>query len=128
MLEKIKKNNEFRLVYRKGKSFSNNLLVLYVFNNRKNRYENGEPFSRVGVSVSKKVGNSVVRSRVKRLIVESYRLNCSDIARGNDLVFIARVSIDGKPYKDVEKAMLNLYKKAGLLNNEKTTTNNNKVL
>ena len=128
MLQKIKKNNEFRLVYRKGKSFSNNLLVLYVFNNRKNKYENREPFSRVGVSVSKKVGNSVVRSRVKRLIVESYRLNNSNIVEGNDLVFIARVSIDGKPYKDVEKAMINLFKKAGLLNNEKNTANNNKVL
>lgn len=125
MLEKVKKNNEFRLVYRRGKSFSNNLLVLYVFNNRNNKYSDGKPFNRIGVSVSKKVGNSVVRSRVKRLIVESYRLNCSNLIEGHDFVFIARVGMDGKPYKDVEKAMMNLFKKAGLQNNEKIVSINN---
>lgn len=128
MLAKIKKNNEFRTVYKRGKSFSNNLLVLYVFNNKNNVDNEGKSINRVGVSVSKKVGNSVVRSRVKRLIVESYRLNCSDLLKGNDLVFIARVGINGKPYKDVEKAVNNLFKKAGLRNNEKNTTINNKVL
>ena len=125
MLEKVKKNNEFRLVYRRGKSFSNNLLVLYVFNNRNNKYSDGKPFNRIGVSVSKKVGNSVVRSRVKRLIVESYRLNCSNLIEGHDFVFIARVGMDGKSYKDVEKAMMNLFKKAGLQNNEKIVSINN---
>lgn len=128
MLMKLRKNNEFRLVYRRGKSFSNDLLVLYVFNNRRNKNENGQKFNKVGISVSKKVGNSVVRSRVKRLIQESYRLNCNNLITGNDFVFIARVAIKGKPYTEVEKAILNLFKKAGLQNNEKFTNFNNKVL
>ena len=65
---RIRKNTEFRTVYRKGKSFSNILLVLYI-------YKNGKDINRCGISVSKKVGNSVIRGRVKRLISESYRLN-----------------------------------------------------
>ena len=68
MIYKIRKNAEFRLVYRRGKSYANNLLVLYVFNNRKNSLSDGDLYNKVGISVSKKVGNSVVRSRSKRLI------------------------------------------------------------
>ena len=57
-IEKLRKNKEFRLVYRRGASFSNKLLVLYVFKNRKNLDENKNPYNKVGISVSKKVGKS----------------------------------------------------------------------
>ncbi|MGL5244899.1 MAG: ribonuclease P protein component [Sarcina sp.] len=130
MLHKLRKNNEFRSVYRRGKSFANDLLVLYVLHNKKNKSDEGQTFNRLGISVSKKVGKSVVRSRVKRLIQENYRLNAHNIdnSKGRDLVFIARVAINEKNYKQVEKAMINLLKKAGLQQNEKNTTENNKVL
>ena len=68
MVYRLRKNNEFKLVYRRGKSLANNLLVLYTFNNRKNKTEDNLTYNKVGISVSKKVGNSVVRSRSKRLI------------------------------------------------------------
>lgn len=119
--EKIRKNNEFRTVYRRGKSFSNQLLVLYIYKNKKE-------LNRVGISVSKKVGKSVIRSRVKRLISESYRLNKDSIKKGYDLVFIARTGSDDKSYIEIEKSLKNLFKRAGLLSNEKTTDSNNKVL
>lgn len=109
--EKIRKNIEFRRVYRRGRSYSNSLLVLYVFKNNRNIDKD-----RIGVSVSKKVGNSVVRSRVKRLILENYRLNCITIKKGYDLVFIARNNIKGKNYKEVQSSVINLIKKAGLYN------------
>jgi len=112
--QKIRKNVEFRRVYRKGKSYSNYFLVLYVFNNFYNYDKN-----RVGISVSKKVGNSVVRSRVKRLISESYRLHLGELKNGYDLVFIARNTSKGKSYKEIESSVLNLLSKAGLYNNEK---------
>jgi len=70
--------------------------------------------TRVGISVSKKVGNSVVRSRVKRLISESYRLNRKNLKNGYDLVFVARNAIKGKRYNEVESSVINLLKRAGL--------------
>lgn len=126
--QKLRKNMEFRNVYRRGKSFANDLLVLYIYNNRRNRDEKGLPYNRVGISVSKKVGISVIRSRAKRLISESYRLNNENIKRGNDLVFIARVAINDKTYWEVQKAMINLFNKAGLIKNEKDFNSSNKVL
>ena len=113
---RIRKNTEFRTVYRKGKSFSNILLVLYI-------YKNGKDINRCGISVSKKVGNSVIRGRVKRLISESYRLNNEGLKLGHDLVFIARNPSNTKNYKEIESALTKLIKKAGLINNEKNTCN-----
>ena len=109
---RIRKNTEFRTVYRRGKSFSNLSLVLYI-------YKNGRDINRFGISVSKKVGNSVIRGRVKRLISESYRLNNEGLKTSYDLVFIARNPSNSKNYKEIESALKNLLKKAGLINNEK---------
>jgi ribonuclease P protein component len=118
--EKVRKNSEFQVVYRRGKSFANNLLVLYVFRNKRNHID-GKPFNRIGISVSKKVGKSVVRSRVKRLISESYRLNKDTYQTGFDFVIIARVSSHDRSYADIEKALIHVFKKAGLVNDEKNT-------
>ena len=65
--ESLKRNSDFQRVYREGKSYANRYLVLYVLQNQTER-------NRLGISVSKKVGNSVVRHRMARLIRESYRL------------------------------------------------------
>jgi ribonuclease P protein component len=121
--EKLRKNAEFRAVYRRGKSFSNYLLVLYVYKNNKNININ-----RAGISVSKKVGKSVVRSKVKRLISESYRLNKANIQTGYDFVFIARNSSNDKNYLEINKALKNLFKKAGLIIDEKNIDFNNQIL
>jgi ribonuclease P protein component len=119
--EKIRKNAEFRAVYRRGKSFSNNLLVLYVFRNNKGT-------NRIGISVSKKVGKSVIRSRVKRLISESYRLNKAYYKISYDFVVIARNSANDRSYEEINKALKNLFKKAGLIIDEKNIDFNNQVL
>ena len=103
----LRNNREFQMVYNEGNSKANRYLVLYY---RKNDLE----YNRLGISVSKKVGNSVVRSRSKRLIYESYRLNVNDIKPGYDFVFVARSAINEKKYSDVEAAMINLLKKAGI--------------
>jgi ribonuclease P protein component len=104
---RIRKNVEFRNIYRRGKSLSNQLLVLYV-------YKNGKNINRRGISVSKKVGSSVVRSRVKRLITEGYRLNEVGLKTGYDFVFVARASSKDKSYKEMESSVINLLKRAGL--------------
>ena len=108
--QSIKKNFQFRFVYNKGKSLANRLLVMYVVKNKKYTDTN-----RLGISVSKKVGKSVVRSRVTRLIKESYRLSEEDIKQGYDIVVIARGSANGADYKEINKALLSLLKKHDLL-------------
>ena len=106
--ESLKKNYQFRFVYNRGRSIANRLLVMYVVKNslQTNRY---------GISVSKKVGNSVVRSRITRLLRESYRLNEKQIERGFDIVVIARAGAKTAAYKEVESALLHLLKKQRLL-------------
>lgn len=125
MIYRLKKNFEFTIVYRRGKSFANDLLVMYVLKNKKNKDKEFNPYNKLGVSVSKKVGNSVVRSRCKRLTSESFRLNCGNITKGYDFVFIVRSPMKDKNYFAVEKAMINLFKKAGLYNNEETINKSN---
>lgn len=104
--ESLKKNKDFQKVYRKGKSYANRYLVMYVLENNMNK-------NRLGISVSKKVGNSIVRHRLARLIRESYRLQEDRYRCGIDIVVIARIGAKEKTYKDIDGAMLHL---AGLHN------------
>ena len=128
MVYKLKKNIEFRIVYRRGKSFANDILVLYVLKNNKNKNKDNSLYNKVGVSVSKKVGNSVVRSRSKRLILENYRIKQKNInKKGYDFVFVARTKIKDKSYHDVEKAMDNLFNKEGLYNEKNDNISNKNI-
>lgn len=120
---KLRKNNEFRNVYRRGKSFSTDTLVLYVY--KVNLRNEAERENRVGISVSKKVGKSVIRSRVKRLIKESYRLNNDNLKRSYDFVFIARTAAKDKTFKEIEESMKKLFRKAGLYKSEKNIIKDN---
>jgi ribonuclease P protein component len=99
--ESLKKNQDFKTVYGHGKSCANRYLVMYVLGNDSSG-------NRLGISVSKKVGNSVVRHRLTRLIRESYRLNESHFSKGFDIVVIARVSAKNATYRDIEQALLKL--------------------
>lgn len=109
--ESLKKNFQFRFVYNRGKSIANRLLVMYVV-------RNGTNGNRFGISVSKKVGNSVVRSRITRLLRESYRLSEHKFVSGYDIVVIARASAKGATYKEVESALLHLLHKQKLIKSE----------
>ncbi|MBB2184739.1 ribonuclease P protein component [Lachnospiraceae bacterium MD1] len=101
--ESLKKNEEFVEVYRNGKSLANKYLVMYV---KKNNMEK----NRIGISVSKKVGNSVVRHRITRLIRESYRLSEDSFELGFDIIVVARVGAKEKSYSEIESALLHLMK------------------
>ncbi len=103
MVNSIKKNEEFRLIYQQGKSYANKYLVMYV---KKSETETGK----IGISVSKKVGNSVVRHRIARLIRESYRLNESRFHSGWDMVVVARQGAKGRNYFEINSALLHLAK------------------
>ena len=99
--ESLKKNRDFQNVYQHGTSQANRHLVMYVLENRHNK-------NRLGISVSKKVGNSVVRHRITRLIRESYRLNETLFERGLDIVVVARTGAKGRSYQEIESALLHL--------------------
>ena len=99
--ESLKKNFDFQKVYREGKSYANRYLVMYVL-------KNGTEYNRIGISVSKKVGNSIVRHRLKRLIKEAYRLQEDMFHSGLDIVVIARMSAKDISYQETVSALLHL--------------------
>lgn len=77
--------------------------------------ENGLGMNRIGISVSKKVGNSVVRHRITRLVRESYRLHENVFNSGLDMVIVARVSAADVGYYEIESALLHLAKLHGVV-------------
>ena len=104
----IRKNEDFRLVYRKGRSCSDGLLVMYVM-------KNGTEKNRIGISVSKKVGNSVVRHRMTRLLRESFRLKAGRLTEGNDIVVVVRPAAAGLGYAQVADSYEGLCGRQGIL-------------
>lgn len=100
----IKKNREFGEVYRRGKSAADRYLVLYVM-------ANGTEESRIGISVSKKVGNSVVRHRIKRRLREIARLDEASLPKQADMVVIARKPGAEADYHTLRHSFLKLGKK-----------------
>ena len=99
--ESLKKNSSFREVYKNGKSCVNSYFVMYVLKNNTER-------NRLGISVSKKVGNSVVRHHITRLVREAYRLQEEKFSSGLDIVVIARGASRKVTYQETEKALLHL--------------------
>ena len=97
----LKNSREFSQVYNHKESLANKYLVMYI-------QPNDQMYSRIGISVSKKVGNSVVRHRIVRLVRESYRLNKDSLKEGYDIVVVARNSAKGKNFYDIESALLHL--------------------
>jgi len=80
---RLKKNAEFQRIYRKGSYVAAKTLVAYIKPNNLNE-------TRIGITVSKKYGKSVKRNRIRRLIIESFRLLNNKIKPGYDIVFVAR--------------------------------------
>ncbi len=99
--ESLKKNEDFRRVYRQGRSHADRLLVMYVLKN-----DTGK--NRLGISVSKKVGNSVVRHHLTRLLRESYRLHEDMFHSGWDIVVVARAGAKNASYHQINDALLHL--------------------
>ena len=97
----LKKTEEFQKVYHKGKSYANKQLVMYVL-------PNGSGINRLGISISKKIGNSVKRHHLARLIRENMRLSEEMLNHGFDIVVVARMNAKNADYQQIESALMHL--------------------
>lgn len=104
----LKKNIDFQKVYRNGKSKANKYLVMYVL-------PNNLSINRLGITVSKKVGNSVVRHHLTRLVRESYRLNKNMFNSGLDIVVVVRTTARDEKFNIIESALMHLGKIQNIL-------------
>lgn len=105
---RLKKRKEFNYVYKKGESVSSTSFYIHFT-------KTWRKTPQIGISVSKQVGNSVVRSRVKRIISEACRLNIEKFSNKN-YVITAKIAACDKTSAQIEQELLRTLKKAGLLN------------
>lgn len=104
-------NYGFRRVYAKGKSAATPRMVVHF-------KKNGKPFSRLGITVSTKLGKAVVRNKIKRRFREIYRLNEEKLLCGFDIVVVARIKSTTAEFAELNRDFLYLAGKLGLLKDE----------
>ena len=108
--DSMKKTNDFRNVYKNGRSYADKYLVVYV-------WKNNSSSNKLGISCSKKIGNSVVRHRFARLVREVYRLHEEVFNSGLDIVVVARACARDANYHNIEDSLLSLAGKARIKKN-----------
>ncbi|MGI2328450.1 ribonuclease P protein component [Planococcus sp. YIM B11945] len=106
--QRIKKNKEFQTVFKKGKSFANRQFIVYVL-------KNDQPNFRIGLSVSKKVGNAVTRNRIKRYIRQTFLELGEDLLPNADYVIIARQQAATLDFHESKKSLEHVLKIARAL-------------
>ncbi|MRH44406.1 ribonuclease P protein component [Aquibacillus halophilus] len=106
---RLKKNEEFQLVFNKGQSFANRQLVLYFIKKSQQHH------FRFGLSVSKKVGNAVVRNQIKRYIRQAFSELEGQIANNYDFVVIARKPTKDMDYHQMKKSLIHVLYKSKLI-------------
>jgi|LFRM01.2.fsa_nt_gb ribonuclease P protein component len=106
---RIRRNKDFRRIYRAGKAVPGKYLVVF-------KRENGISVTRFGFSISKKFGKAVVRNRRKRILREITRKHMDNIRKGYDIVVVSRLRNEKEiKFADLEKDFLLIMKRAGLL-------------
>ena len=108
--DSMKKTEEFRNCYENGKSYANKFVVIYV-------WKNSSSSNKIGISCSKKIGNSIVRHRFARLVREAYRLHEDVFNSGLDIVVVARACARDASFFDIEESLLSLAGKARITKN-----------
>ena len=107
----VKQNSDFRRIYRRGRSAVSGGVVVYCLKNR-------QGMSRLGVTVSTKLGHAVVRNRVRRRFRELYRLHKPEMQPGYDVILVARGRAVRSTYQQLDETYLHLLRQAGLVPEE----------
>ncbi|WP_391206048.1 ribonuclease P protein component [Psychrobacillus sp. L4] len=101
--QRIKKNLEFQTIFKKGKSYANRQFVVYCLEKEQNNF-------RVGLSVSKKVGNAVVRNRIKRYIRQTFLELKDQVSPTKDYIIIARNPAAKLDFHETKKSLEHVLK------------------
>ncbi|XXM72186.1 ribonuclease P protein component [Lysinibacillus sphaericus] len=115
--QRVKKNKEFQEIFKKGTSFANRQFVLYSL-----KQEEAQPF-RIGISVSKKIGNAVCRNRIKRYIRQAFLELREDVQDNHDYLIIARKPAADMDFHEVKSSITHVLKRGKVL--KKTSNGKN---
>lgn len=108
--ERLKKSWEFQRAYKKGKKYWDAYFVIYVYHTQLKQ-------TRLGITVSKKVGKSVQRNRVKRLVREAFRVLKYKLLPHYDIVVVGRSSACGLTMHEARDSLQKLFLRASILMN-----------
>ena len=116
---RVKREKDFKAIFKEGTSFANRKFVVYQLENQQNHF-------RVGLSVSKKLGNAVTRNQIKRRIRHILLSVREHLADNVDFVVIARKGAESLDYAEMEKNLLHVLKLSKIyregIRSEKETT------
>lgn len=120
---RVKKEIDIQKVFRKGKSFANRQFVIYGLE------KEGQEQFRIGLSVSKKLGNAVKRNQIKRYIRQSFHELDSAIKQNMDYVIIARKPAATLSFEETKNSLEHVLKVSKVLkrNNRSTKNNHDKI-
>jgi len=107
--QRVKKNEDFQKVFKKGKSFANRQFVIYLLP------KEGQTEFRVGLSVSKKLGNAVTRNQIKRYIRQSIHEIKDELKPNMDYVIIARHQAATMDFHEVKQSLQHVLRIAKVL-------------
>ena len=116
---RVKREKDFKAIFKDGTSFANRKFVVYQLENQQNHF-------RVGLSVSKKLGNAVTRNQIKRRIRHILLSVREHLADNVDFIVIARKGVESLDYAEMEKNLLHVLKLSKIyregIRSEKETT------
>lgn len=106
--ERLRKNEEFRRVFKLGKAFVGDKIVVYIS-------ENGLSHNRVGITVSRKLGGAVERNQLKRIVREAWRACEGEFRKGFDLVLVPRMKAKTASFLEISKELQQLLEKCNVI-------------
>lgn len=102
----MKKNKEFQEIFKKGKSFANRQFVIYLLKRPEQQH------FRIGLSVSKKLGNAVTRNQIKRYVRQAFHEMENDLRNDYDYIIIARKPVSEMNFFEIKKSLIHVLKLA----------------